>query len=119
MTIDDKVRDEKVQYEIKRKATKISAQSSGKLDEHEYFTGGEILPSDQSRIVEQVKFTYLQVYKFPSYILQCLLGKAFEKQIKVIEYQGIKQVKALKALKQKENQEFFQKKLRNSELKIK
>ena len=32
------------------------------------------------------------------------LGKAFEKQIKTIEEQGIKQVEALKALKPEENQ---------------
>ena len=99
MTTDDKVRDEKIQHDIKRQATKISAQSSGKLDEYEYLTGKEILPSDQSGIIEQAKFTYLQVYKFTSYSLQCLLGKAFEKQIKVMEDQGIKQFKALKTLK--------------------
>ena len=63
------------------------------------------MPSDQSGIIEQAKFTYLQVYKFTSYSLQCLLGKAFEKQIKVMEDQGIKQFKALKTLKWKENQE--------------
>ena len=39
-------------------------------------------PSDQSGIIEQAKFTY-----FP-------LGKAFEKQIKTIEDEGIKQVEA-------------------------
>ena len=53
----------------------------------------EILPSDQSRIIEQAKFTYLP------------LGKEFEKQMKPIGDQGIKQVKALKALKPEENQE--------------
>ena len=31
MTIDDKIRDEKLQYDINRGATKISALSSGKL----------------------------------------------------------------------------------------
>ena len=30
MTIDDKIRDEKLQHNINRKATKISALSSGK-----------------------------------------------------------------------------------------
>ena len=57
---------------------KISALSSGKIDKFEYLTGEEILPSDQSRIIEQAKFTYSP------------LGKAFEKQIKAIEEQGKK-----------------------------
>ena len=32
MTIDDKIRDEKLQYDIKRKVAKISALSSGKIN---------------------------------------------------------------------------------------
>ena len=32
MTIDDKIRDEKLQYDIKRETTKISALLSGKLN---------------------------------------------------------------------------------------
>ena len=31
MTVDDKIRDEKLQYDINREATKISALSSGKI----------------------------------------------------------------------------------------
>ena len=46
MTIDDKIRDGKLQYNTNREAAKISALSSGKFDEHEYFTGVEILPWD-------------------------------------------------------------------------
>ena len=87
MTINDKIIDEKLQCDINREAAKISALSSGKIDKYEYLTGEEILPSDQSRIIEQAKFTYSP------------LAKAFEKQIKTIEDQGIKQVEALKALK--------------------
>ena len=58
MIIDDKIRDEKLHYDIKREAAKISAISSRKIDKYEYLTGEEILPSDQSRIIEQAKFTY-------------------------------------------------------------
>ena len=76
MTIDDKIKYEKLQYDINREAAKISALSSDKIDKYEYLTGEEILLSDQSRIIEQAKFTY-----FP-------LGKRFEKQIKTIEEQG-------------------------------
>ena len=40
------------------------------------------MPSDQSRAIEQAKFTYSP------------LGKAFEKQIKTTEEQGEEQIKA-------------------------
>ena len=69
--------------DFNREAAKISALSSDKIDKYEYPTGEEILPSDQSRIIEQVKFTYSP------------LGKALVKQIKTIENQGEKQRKAL------------------------
>ena len=39
MTIDDKIKDEKLQYDINREAAKISAISSGKIDKYEYLTG--------------------------------------------------------------------------------
>ena len=46
MAIDDKIRDEKLQYDINRKAAKISALSSGIIDKYEYLTSEEILPSN-------------------------------------------------------------------------
>ena len=73
MTIEDQIRDKKLQYEINREAAEISALSSGKLDPYEYFTGEEILPSNQQHMIEQAKFTCSP------------LGKAFEKQTKTIE----------------------------------
>ena len=87
MTIEDQIKDEKLQYDINREAAKISALSSGKLDKYEYLTGEEILPSNQQQIIEQTKFTYSP------------LGKAFEKQTKTIEDQGKKQLDALESLK--------------------
>ena len=83
MTIEDQIRDEKLQYDINRDAVKISALSSGKIDNYEYLTGEEILPSNQQQIIEQAKFTYSP------------LGKAFEKQTKTIEDQGEKQTKTI------------------------
>ena len=47
MTIEDQIRDEKLQYNINREAAKISALSSGKIGKYEYLTGEEILPSNQ------------------------------------------------------------------------
>ena len=48
MTTDEKIRDEKLQYDTNREVAKISALSSGKIDKYEYLTGEEILTSDQS-----------------------------------------------------------------------
>ena len=83
MTIEDEIKDEKLQYDINREAAKISALSSRKLDKYEYLTGEEILPSNQQQIIQQAKFTYSP------------LGKAFEKQTKTIKDQGEKQTKAI------------------------
>ena len=58
MTIDDKIGDEKLQYDINKEAAKISALSSVKIHKYEYLTGEEILPSDQRRVIEQAKLTY-------------------------------------------------------------
>ena len=52
MTIDDKIKDEKLSDDINREATKISALSSGKIDKYEYLTSEEILPFDQSRMID-------------------------------------------------------------------
>ena len=58
MTIDNKFTDEKLKYNINRKATKISALSSGKIDKYEYLAGEEILPSNRKQIIEEAKFKY-------------------------------------------------------------
>ena len=83
MTIEDQIKDEKLQYDINREAAKISALSSGKIDKYEYLTGEEILRSKQQQIIEEAKFTYSP------------LGKDFEKQTKTMEDQGEKQIKAI------------------------
>ena len=41
MGIDDKIRDEKVQYDINREVTKKSALSLGKIDKYEFLTDEE------------------------------------------------------------------------------
>ena len=46
MTIDDKLRDEKLPQDINREAAKISALPSGKIDNYEFLTGEEILLLD-------------------------------------------------------------------------
>ena len=44
----DKISNEKLQYELNREASKISALSSAKIGQDEYLTGEEILPSNQN-----------------------------------------------------------------------
>ena len=68
MTLEDQIKDEKLQYVINGEAAKISALSSGKTNKYEYLTGDKILPSSQQQIIEQAKFTYSP------------LGKALEKR---------------------------------------
>ena len=58
MKIDDKIRGEEVQYDINGEAAKISALLSDKMKKYEFLTGEKILSSDQSRIIEEAKFTY-------------------------------------------------------------
>ena len=87
MTIEDQIKDEKLQYDINREAAKISALSSGKFDKYEYLTGEEILPSNQQQVIQQAKFNYSP------------LGEALIKQRRTIKDQGEKQVVALESLK--------------------
>ena len=79
MTIDDKIRDGKLQYDINREAAKISALSSQKIDKYECLSGEEILPSSHRRKIEQAKFK------------NSLFGKVFKKKTK-------KQVGVIKSL---------------------
>ena len=114
MTIDNQIMDKKIQYDINREPAKISSLSSGKIDKYECLTDEKILPSDQSRIIEQANCTYSP------------LNKPFKRQMKTIEDQGIKQVEVLKALKPEENKEdikstegIFPKEMRTNEIKNK
>ena len=79
MTIDVKIRDEKLQYDITREVAKISVLSSRKIPKYEFVTGKQTLPPDGRGIIEQAKHAYSP------------LGIAFEKQIE-------KQVGAIKSL---------------------
>ena len=52
MTIDDQIRDEKLQYDINREVAKISAFSSNKFNRYEYLTDKTILPSNQKQMIQ-------------------------------------------------------------------
>ena len=92
MTINDQIRDAKLEYDLNREAAKILALSSGKIHKYKHLNGEDVLPPNQQQIIEQAKFTYSP------------LGKAFEKQIKTIENQGEKQIDALKNLENQNKQ---------------
>ena len=88
----------------------MSALSSGKIDKYGFLINEEILLYDQRRIIEQYKFT------------NSLLGKAFEKQIKAIKDQRIKQDVALKPegnQELKSIERLFPKNMRPNEVEIK
>ena len=46
MTIDDQIREEKLQYDINREEARVSALSSNKFNKYECLTDEEILPSN-------------------------------------------------------------------------
>ena len=73
MTIENMIKDEKLQYDINREAAKISALSSSKIDKYEYLTGEEILPPNQQQITEQAKITH------------SLLGKLLKNKQKLLK----------------------------------
>ena len=81
MIIIDKIRAEKLQYDINRKAAKMSAISLGKFDKYEYLAGEKRLLSDQSRMIKQAK----------------------EKQRNTTKEQGKKQIEVLEVIKPEEN----------------
>ena len=81
MIIINKIRDEKLQYDINRKAAKMSAVSLGKIYKYEYLAGEKRLLSDQSRMIKQAK----------------------EKQRNTTKEQGKKQIEVLEVIKPEEN----------------
>ena len=94
MTINDKIKDEKLQYDIKMAAAllgnyleydKYEQIKILNKDEYDYQTGEEILPLQQHKIMQEAKFFYLPH------------GKELEKQTKTINENGKKQVEALQS----------------------
>ena len=66
--LDDKIKANKAQHHLDRKAAKISALSSGELKKYEYLTGEDL--GYKPKVLEKVKFQYF------------LLGEAFNKAFK-------------------------------------
>ena len=54
----DKIRDEKLQFDINREVTNIFPLSSGKINNNEYLTSEKISFSFQNQVKDRAKFTY-------------------------------------------------------------
>ena len=100
-----KIKQNEAQYDLDRKAAKISALSSGNLDKYEYLIGKDL--NYKPSTVEQVKFDYSPLSKFFNRglkeevkkegllkRLKNIVGKN-EEQLKAIKDQGKKQLKVL------------------------
>lgn len=85
MIIKGKIRNEKLQYDINRAATKISPLSWVKINKYGCITGKSILPTQQHRLIEEGKSFNYQV-------------ETFKKQVKPNEEQGEKKIKAISFL---------------------
>ena len=105
MTFDEKIRDEKLQYNINEEAAKII-----KTDKYEYLTGEEVLPFDQSKMTEEAKISYFSP------------GNAFKKQIKSTEDQWKRIIwhftnLSVEEPKPKSNEDIIPKDQQNNEIK--
>ena len=98
-----KIKQNEAQYDLDRKAAKISALSSNNFNKYEYLTGEDL--GLKPMTVEQAKFEYSLLSKFLNKglkeekkeglkILKNIEGKN-EQQLKAIEDQGNKQLNAL------------------------
>ena len=101
--LDRKIEQNEAQYDLDRKAAKISALSSNNFDKYEYLTGEDL--GLKPITVEQGKFEYSLLSKFLNKglkeekkeglkMLKNTEGKN-EQQLKAIEDQGNKQLNAL------------------------
>ena len=103
--LDRKIRQNEEQYDLHRKAAKISALSSENLDKYEYLTGEDL--NYKPSTVEQAKFDYSPLSKYFNKGLEedkkrrtfketKKYRKQKQKQLKAIEDQGEKQMDEIK-----------------------
>ena len=106
--LDRKIKQNEAQYDLDRKAAKISASPSKNLPKYEYLTGEDL--GHEPRALEQARFDYSPLSKFlnkglteeekkegPLKILKNIEGRN-EKQLKAIEDQGKKQLDVIKII---------------------
>ena len=100
--LDRKIQQNEVQYDLDRKAAKISALFSGNLDKYEYLTGEDL----------KVKPTVIEQARFEFSPLGCVFNKGMKeedkkegllKSLKNIEEKSGKQLKAIEDQREKIN----------------
>ena len=93
--LDRKIKQNEAQYDLDRKAAKISALSSNNLDKYEYLTGEDL--NYKPSTVEQAKFDYSPLSKFFNKGLKEEDKKErLLKKLKNIEDKSEQQLKAIK-----------------------
>ena len=51
MTIQNDIKNQKLEYDYNREVTRLSALLSSKIGKYQYLTGEEILPLDQKKMI--------------------------------------------------------------------
>ena len=93
--LDKKIKQNETQYDLDRKAAKISALPSKNLDKYEYLTGEDL--NYKPSTVEQAKFDYSPLSKFFNKGLKEEDKKeGLLKRLKNIEGKNKEQLKAIK-----------------------
>ena len=99
--LDDKIKAHQAQYDLDRKAAKISALLSKELDKYEYLTGKDL--GYKPGVVEQAKFEYSPLGK--------VFNKGLEKEdekgellkrLKIIEGKNEEQLETIKDQRKKQ-----------------
>ena len=121
--LDEKSKSKKVQYDVDRQATKISALSSGELEKYEYLTGENL--GYKPDVGQKAKFQYsslgqvfnkgLDVNEKEEGLLKRLknIEGKIEQQLELIENQGEKELNLInkgnieRDSKQSENQSYL------------
>ena len=93
--LNDKTKANKAEYDLDRKAAKISALSSGKLEKYEYLTGEDL--GYNPGVVEKAKFKYSPLGKvFNKGLDESDKKEGLLKRLKNIEGKDDEQLKAIK-----------------------
>ena len=93
--LDRKIMQNEAQYDLDRKAAKISALSSNNLDKYEYLTGEDL--GLKPNTVEQAKFEYFPLGRvFTKVLKEDDKKEGLFKRLKNIEDKNEEQLKAIK-----------------------
>ena len=91
--LDRRIEQNEVQYDLDRKAAKISALSSENLDKYEYFTGEDL--NYKPSTVEQARFDYSPLRFFNKGLKEKDKEEGLLKRLKNIEDKNEKQLKII------------------------